>query len=74
MSHNDLDALENILKNEKDVVSFLFEPIQGEAGVNVPDDNYIKGVSLCSRYNALMIADEFKLDLEGLDHFSLWSL
>jgi len=62
--HNDLDALENILKNEKDVVSFLFEPIQGEAGVNVPDDNYIKGVrDLCSRYNVLMIADEIQTGL-----------
>ena len=64
MPHNDLDALENILKNEKDVDSFLFEPIQGEAGVNVPDDNYIKGVrDLCSRYNVLMIADEIQTGL-----------
>ncbi len=42
--HNDLNALEKILSEEKNVVSFLVEPIQGEAGVNVPDDNYIEDV------------------------------
>ena len=62
--HNDLNALENILKNEKNVVSFLVEPIQGEAGVVVPDDNYIKGVrELCTKYNILMIADEIQTGL-----------
>ena len=41
--HNDLKALEKILIEEENVVSFLVEPIQGEAGVVVPDDGYIKG-------------------------------
>tara|TARA_X000000368_G_scaffold229976_1_gene181606 strand:+ start:4 stop:966 length:963 start_codon:yes stop_codon:yes gene_type:complete len=62
--HNDLNALENILAKEKNVVSFLVEPIQGEAGVVVPDDNYIKGVrELCTKYNILMIADEIQTGL-----------
>lgn len=62
--HNDLNALEKILSEEKNVVSFLVEPIQGEAGVNVPDDNYIEGVrELCTKYNILMIADEIQTGL-----------
>ena len=62
--HNDLNALEKILSEEKNIVSFLVEPIQGEAGVNVPDDNYIEGVrELCTKYNILMIADEIQTGL-----------
>ena len=62
--HNDLNALEKILSEEKNVVSFLVEPIQGEAGVNVPDDNYIEGVrELCTKHNILMIADEIQTGL-----------
>ena len=45
-------------------MSFLVEPIQGEAGVNVPDDNYLEGVrKLCTDYNVLMIADEIQTGL-----------
>ena len=62
--HNDLKALEKILIEEENVVSFLVEPIQGEAGVVVPDDGYIKGVrDLCTKYNVLMIADEIQTGL-----------
>ena len=62
--HNDLKALEKILIEEENVVSFLVEPIQGEAGVVVPDDGYIKGVrELCTEYNILMIADEIQTGL-----------
>jgi ornithine--oxo-acid transaminase len=56
--YNDLSALEQALQDPQ-VAGFMFEPIQGEAGVVVPDDDYIPGVrALCSRYNVLMIADE----------------
>ncbi len=56
--YNDLDALEKELK-DSNVAGFLVEPIQGEAGVYVPDDGYLKGVSdLCKKHNALFIADE----------------
>ncbi|MCU7694051.1 ornithine--oxo-acid transaminase [Haoranjiania flava] len=61
--YNDLDALETAFKNEN-VAAFLFEPIQGEAGVIVPDELYIKSVrELCTRYNVLMIADEIQTGL-----------
>ena len=56
--YNNLDALENSLK-DNDVCAFMVEPIQGEAGVVVPDKGYLKGVrDLCNKYNVLFIADE----------------
>ncbi|TNE82171.1 MAG: ornithine--oxo-acid transaminase [Bacteroidetes bacterium] len=56
--YNDLSALEEALK-DPNVAGFMFEPIQGEAGVVVPHEGYLKGVrELCSKYNVLMIADE----------------
>lgn len=61
--YNDLSALETALQ-DKNVAAFMFEPIQGEAGVVVPDDGYISGVrKLCSQYNVLMIADEIQTGL-----------
>ncbi|XP_072987369.1 ornithine aminotransferase, mitochondrial [Typha latifolia] len=58
----DLGALERIFKDHGDrVCGFLFEPIQGEAGVIIPPDGYLKAArDLCSRYNVLMIADEIQ--------------
>ena len=58
--YNDLKALEETLKNDaSNIAAFLVEPIQGEAGVYVPDDNYLKSASeLCKKYNVLFIADE----------------
>ena len=56
--YNDLDALEKSLEDEN-VVAFLVEPIQGEAGVYVPDDGYLKkSYDLCKAKNVLFIADE----------------
>lgn len=61
--YNDLEALETALK-DPDVCSFMVEPIQGEAGVVVPDDGYLKGVrDLCTKYNVLFIADEVQTGL-----------
>ncbi len=63
IAFNDLAALEKALQ-DKNVCGFLFEPIQGEAGVVVPDEGYYKGVrTLCNEYNVLMIADEIQTGL-----------
>ena len=58
--YNDLEALEETLKMDaQNIAAFLVEPIQGEAGVYVPNEGYLKGVSeLCKKYNVLFIADE----------------
>ena len=61
--HNNLTALEKALQ-DKNVAGFMFEPIQGEAGVVVPTDGYFTGIrNLCSEYNVLMIADEIQTGL-----------
>lgn len=58
----DTDGLEKIFKDHGErICGFLFEPIQGEAGVIIPPDGYLKAVrDLCSRHNILMIADEIQ--------------
>ncbi|HLP96276.1 MAG TPA: ornithine--oxo-acid transaminase [Saprospiraceae bacterium] len=57
--YNDLAALEEALKEDPNVAGFLVEPIQGEAGVNVPDEGYLStAYALCKSHNVLFIADE----------------
>ncbi len=57
--YNDLHALEAALKADPNVAGFMVEPIQGEAGVVVPDEDYLKDAyALCQKYNVLLIADE----------------
>ena len=61
--YNDLVALEQSFQ-DKNVAAFMVEPIQGEAGVVLPTDGYLKGVrNLCSEYNVLFIADEIQTGL-----------
>jgi ornithine--oxo-acid transaminase len=61
--YNNLTALEEAFQ-DKNVAAFMVEPIQGEAGVVVPDDGYLKGIrSLCDKYNVLFIADEIQTGL-----------
>jgi len=56
--YNDLDALKQALKDET-IAGFMVEPIQGEAGVFVPDEGYLKAAyDLCAAANVLFIADE----------------
>ena len=63
IAYNDLNELETALQ-DKNVAGFMFEPIQGEAGVVVPDEGYLKGVrDLCTQYKVLMIADEIQTGL-----------
>lgn len=57
--YDDAEALENVLKTEKNIAGFLVEPIQGEAGVYVPAEGYLaKTKQLCEAHNVLFIADE----------------
>lgn len=58
--YNDLDALEKAV-SQPNVVAFLVEPIQGEAGVNTPADDYIrKAKAICEQYDVLLLADEIQ--------------
>ncbi|WP_185286440.1 ornithine--oxo-acid transaminase [Chryseobacterium indologenes] len=58
--YNDIAALDEVLNREAgNIAAFLVEPIQGEAGVYVPDENFLKNASeLCKKHNVLFIADE----------------
>ena len=59
IEYDNLEALENALKTNKNVAGFLVEPIQGEAGVYVPSEDYLaKAKALCVAHNVLFIADE----------------
>jgi len=62
--YNDIDALESILATDPHIAGFMFEPIQGEAGVVVPEEGYLQKVrELCTKYKVLMIADEVQTGL-----------
>ncbi|MCJ1477981.1 ornithine aminotransferase [Lambiella insularis] len=62
LSFNDIPALRAALETHgKNVAAFLVEPIQGEAGIVVPDDEYLKEVrALCDKHNVLLICDEIQ--------------
>ena len=59
--YNDVAALEEVLKSNKNIAGFLVEPIQGEAGVYTPADDYMmRAKNLCNEHNVLFIADEIQ--------------
>jgi len=75
VEYDNVDALQAAIKNTKNVVAFLVEPIQGEAGVYVPHDGYLTAArELCAQNNVLFIADEIQTgiartgDLLACDH------
>lgn len=62
--YNDIKALEAVFHANKNITAYIFEPIQGEAGVFVPDEGYLREVrKLCNEYNVLMVADEVQTGL-----------
>ncbi|MBK6266867.1 ornithine--oxo-acid transaminase [Marivirga sp. S37H4] len=59
--YNDVDALEKVLEGEDNIVGFLIEPIQGEAGVYTPASDYLKKCKdLCEKHKVLFMADEIQ--------------
>jgi len=62
LRYNNIEDLEKALEaHGKEVAGFLVEPIQGEAGIVVPDDDYLSKVrALCDKHNVLMICDEIQ--------------
>lgn len=59
VDYNDLEALETYFQENPNCCAYMIEPIQGEAGVVIPDDGYLAGVrKLCDKYNVLWIDDE----------------
>lgn len=59
--YNDVEAFEELLKNDTNIAGFIVEPIQGEAGIIVPSDDYLSRIkALCKAYNVLFIIDEIQ--------------
>ncbi len=64
INYNDIDALAQALASDQNIAGFLVEPIQGEAGVIVPDEGYLRQAkALCAQHNVLFIADEIQTGL-----------
>ncbi|WP_421874817.1 ornithine--oxo-acid transaminase [Marinoscillum sp.] len=61
VTYNDIDALREVFADNDNIVGVMVEPIQGEAGVMVPNDNFMAEIAkLCKENNALFIADEIQ--------------
>ena len=59
IAYDDIDALDEAIQSSTNIAGFLVEPIQGEAGVYVPEDGYLSAAkALCKKHNVLFIADE----------------
>ena len=62
--YNDIDAIKQVAKNNKNVVAVFVEPVQGEGGVNIPDKNYLNEIrNICDEQNWLMMLDEIQTGL-----------
>lgn len=78
VTYNDLHSLQAALEADANIAGFIFEPIQGEAGVVVPDDEYLKGAqALCKKHNVLFVADEIQTGIArtgkmlAIDHLDI---
>lgn len=78
ITYNDLHSLQAALEADANIAGFIFEPIQGEAGVVVPDDEYLKGAqALCKKHNVLFVADEIQTGIArtgkmlAIDHLDI---
>src|SRR5690606_1077159 len=59
--YNDIEALEHLFQSEPHIAGFIVEPIQGEAGIILPAEDYLQKVrALCTQYRVLFIADEIQ--------------
>lgn len=64
VEYNNIQHLERVFKDNPNICSYMMEPIQGEAGIIIPDDTYISNVRrLCTKYNVLFICDEVQTGL-----------
>ncbi len=61
VNYNDIDAINKVAENNADIVAILVEPVQGEGGVVVPDDDYLNQIrEICNKNNWLMMLDEIQ--------------
>ena len=71
--YNDLDAISKVAANSQDVAAILVEPIQGEGGINIPDEVYLDGIrALCDDNNWLMMLDEIQTGMGRTGRWFAW--
>ncbi|MDH5470102.1 MAG: aminotransferase class III-fold pyridoxal phosphate-dependent enzyme, partial [Gammaproteobacteria bacterium] len=71
--YNDIEALRNIAKNKSDAVAVLVEPIQGEGGINIPDENYLTELrALCDTSGWLLMLDEIQTGMGRTGKWFAW--
>jgi acetylornithine aminotransferase len=71
--YNDIEALRNIAKNKSDAVAVLVEPIQGEGGINIPDENYLTELrALCDASGWLLMLDEIQTGMGRTGKWFTW--
>jgi acetylornithine aminotransferase len=59
--YNDIESIRTVANHNKNIVAILVEPVQGEGGVNVPDENYLSAIrEICDQHNWLMMLDEIQ--------------
>ncbi len=59
--YNDITAIQSVAENRQDIVAVLVEPVQGEGGINIPDDGYLAGIrEICDANGWLMMLDEIQ--------------
>ena len=70
---NDLDAMKMTIRDRPNVVAIMVEPIQGEGGIIVPDDDYLTGIrALCDEQGLLMILDEIQTGMGRTGDWFAW--
>ena len=68
--YNDINAIEQVVEQHKNVVAVLLEPIQGEGGVNIPAPDYLNRIrDLCDRHDLLMMLDEIQTGIGRTGRF-----
>ena len=71
--YNDVDAIRNLAQHKSDIVAVLVEPIQGEGGINVPDDDYLSGIrAICDEHGWLMMLDEIQTGMCRTGRWFAW--
>lgn len=71
--YNDLDAISKVAANSQNVAAILVEPIQGEGGINIPDEAYLDGIrALCDNNNWLMMLDEIQTGMGRTGKWFAW--
>jgi len=71
--YNDLDAISKVAANSQDIAAILVEPVQGEGGINIPDDGYLDGIrAICDDNNWLMMLDEIQTGMGRTGKWFAW--